>query len=55
MKEERIREHMAEAGIEIVDILLQRAEEAFLDALPGTMPDNDPHFIAKSIKEVSVS
>jgi transposase InsO family protein len=43
-----IREAMTEADIEIV---LERAKEAFPDARPRIISDNGPQFIAKDFKE----
>lgn len=43
-----IRESMTEAGIEII---LQRAKEAFPEARPRIISDNGPQFIAKDFKE----
>ena len=43
-----IRESMTEADVEIV---LQRAREAFPDARPRVISDNGPQFIARDFKE----
>ena len=43
-----LRESMTEADVEIV---LQRAKEAFPDARPRIITDNGPQFIAKDFKE----
>ena len=43
-----IRESMTEADVEII---LQRAREAFPDARPRIISDNGPQFIAKDFKE----
>ncbi|MCH7688617.1 MAG: transposase family protein, partial [Planctomycetes bacterium] len=43
-----IRESMTEADVEII---VQRAREAFPDARPRIISDNGPQFIAKDFKE----